>query len=70
MLSRRTLMAVAGSAIAYANFAPAATSGKTIDAHGHLTHHGRADSHETDRKIIEVYDKLGIDRGCCSILPP
>ena len=35
-------------------------SGKTIDAHGHLTHHSRPDWQETDRKIIDTYDKLGI----------
>jgi uncharacterized protein len=44
--------------------------GKTIDAHGHLTHHGRPDWQATDRQIIDVYDKLEIHQGCCSILPP
>jgi predicted TIM-barrel fold metal-dependent hydrolase len=44
--------------------------GKAIDAHGHLTHHSRTDWQETDRQIIEIYDKLEIHQGCCSILPP
>lgn len=45
-------------------------TGKAIDAHGHLTHHSRPDWQATDRQIIEIYDKLEIHQGCCSILPP
>jgi predicted TIM-barrel fold metal-dependent hydrolase len=44
--------------------------GKAIDAHGHLTHHSRPDWQITDRQIIDIYDKLEIHQGCCSILPP
>lgn len=44
--------------------------GKAIDAHGHLTHHSRRDWQTTDRQIIDIYDKLEIQQGCCSILPP
>ena len=47
---------------------PPVEGGKTIDAHGHLTHHSRPDWRATDRQVIDVYDKLGIDQGCCSIL--
>src|SRR5687768_9423186 len=67
-LSRRTLLAGIGSAFAGSSLTAAA--GKTIDAHGHLSHHGRPDWQATDRQVIDAYDKLGIDRGCCSILTP
>ncbi len=75
MVTRRSLMAGMGSAIAGATLrgsliAANERSGKTIDAHGHLTHHSRSDWQETDRQIIETYDKLEIDQGCCSILAP
>jgi uncharacterized protein len=67
MLSRREFIASGGAALA--GGAVRATE-KTIDAHGHLAHRSRADWREADRQVIEVYDKLGIDQGCCSILPP
>jgi predicted TIM-barrel fold metal-dependent hydrolase len=73
MISRRKLMTGAGSAIiggsmcARMTAAPTKT-GKTIDAHGHLTHHSRPDWRTADRQVIDAYDKLGIDKGCCSIL--
>ena len=41
-----------------------------IDCHAHLTHRGRSTWKESDRKLIEAADKLGIDRLCCSILTP
>ena len=41
-----------------------------IDCHAHLYHHSRKTWEEDDRKLIEAADKLGIDKLCCSILPP
>ncbi len=75
VLSRRNLMAGMGSALAGASLhanlmAAGSKSGKTIDAHGHLSHHSRPDWQETDRQIMDAYDKLGIDQACCSILTP
>lgn len=43
---------------------------RVIDAHNHLSHHGRASWAEDDRKLVEAAGKLGIDQLCCSILPP
>jgi predicted TIM-barrel fold metal-dependent hydrolase len=73
MISRRNLLAGAGPAMTGAAALPipaaaAAKAGKTIDAHGHLAHHGRANWRESDRQVIDAYDRLGIDQGCCSIL--
>ena len=74
VLSRRSLIAGVGSALAAATLSNSLTAandkGKTIDAHGHLTHHSRPDWQQTDRQIIDTYDRLGIHQGCCSILPP
>jgi predicted TIM-barrel fold metal-dependent hydrolase len=76
MQTRRSLLGGVGSAIAGASLsgslmaAANERSAKTIDAHGHLTHHSRPDWQETDRQIIETYDKLEIDQGCCSIVAP
>src|SRR4051794_23303062 len=67
MISRRELIASAACAMAGSG---ASATGRTIDAHGHLTPHTRADWREADRQVIEVYDKLGIDKGCCSIPRP
>ncbi len=72
-ISRRKLIAGAGCAITGGSLRAAMASapvkaGKTIDAHGHLTHHSRPDWRTTDRQVIDAYDKLGIDQGCCSIL--
>jgi len=44
------------------------SSVKVIDAHDHLSHHGRPDWQETDRKFIDACDKLGIQQAACSIL--
>ena len=41
-----------------------------IDCHAHLHHHSSRTWQEDDRKLIEAADKLGIDKLCCSILPP
>ena len=41
-----------------------------IDCHAHLTHHSSSIWEESDRKLIEAADKLGIDRLFCSILTP
>jgi predicted TIM-barrel fold metal-dependent hydrolase len=75
MNRRQVIMAGIGSGLAGASvnsrlMAAGAARKKTIDAHGHLTHHSRPDWQATDRKIIDIYDKLEIDQGCCSILPP
>ena len=67
-ISRRELLAGVAGGVAVE--AQTAITGKTIDAHGHLAHHSRANWREADRQVIEVYDKLGIDQGCCSILTP
>lgn len=45
-------------------------TGPVIDAHNHLNHRGRANWKEEDRKLIDAADKLGIEKLCCSILPP
>ena len=63
-------MAGVASGLAVTGLRAAEPRGKTIDAHGHLTHHSRPDWQAIDRKIIDVYDKLEIHQGCCSILPP
>jgi len=42
----------------------------TIDCHAHLSHHSRASWKEDDRKLVDAADRLGIDKLCCSILPP
>src|SRR3954466_12891767 len=74
MVTRRSLLAGVGSAVAGTGLSGSVVaqnaSDKKIDAHGHLSHHSRADWKETDRQVIETYDKLEIDQGCCSILPP
>jgi len=44
--------------------------GRVIDAHSHLNHHSRPNWADSDRKLIEAADKLGIDQLCCSILTP
>ena len=41
-----------------------------IDCHAHLAHHSEQDWAEQDRKLIEAADRLGIDKLCCSIIPP
>ncbi len=41
-----------------------------IDCHAHLTHRSKPTWAEDDRRLIEAADKLGIDKLCCSILPP
>jgi predicted TIM-barrel fold metal-dependent hydrolase len=71
-MSRRSLMAGVGTGLAASlnSRLIAAGGGKAIDAHGHLTHHSRRDWQTTDRQIIDIYDKLEIQQGCCSILPP
>ena len=43
-------------------------AGPVIDCHAHLTRHTAGAYHETDRKLIEAANKLGIDQLCCSIL--
>lgn len=50
--------------------APQSSSGPVIDAHNHLNHRSRATWKEDDRKLIDAAGKLGIDKLCCSILPP
>jgi uncharacterized protein len=68
MISRRNLIACAGGALVHSPLKAAGV--KVIDAHGHLAHHSRSDWRQMDLKVIEAYDKFGIDQGCCSILPP
>ncbi|MBL7222805.1 MAG: amidohydrolase [Candidatus Brocadiae bacterium] len=41
-----------------------------IDCHAHLHHRSSPSWEESDRKLIEAADKLGIDQLCCSILTP
>ena len=41
-----------------------------IDCHAHLHHRSSQSWEESDRKLIEAADKLGIDQLCCSILTP
>jgi len=68
-LSRRGLLA--GVAPALTGAGPSGQGGskvRIIDAHGHLAHHSRPDWAETDRQVMEAYDKLGIDQACCSIV--
>jgi uncharacterized protein len=73
-VSRRSLITGVGAALAATTARDSITAAtaprKTIDAHGHLTHHNRPEWQDTDRQIIDTYDKLGIDQGCCSIVPP
>jgi predicted TIM-barrel fold metal-dependent hydrolase len=71
VISRRQVLQGIGAACSgIRSPARAAANGKVIDAHNHLQHHGQRDWAETDRKLIESADKLGIDQLCCSILPP
>jgi hypothetical protein len=46
------------SGLAITSLKAAEAKGKIIDAHGHLTHHSRADWQTTDRKIIDIYALL------------
>lgn len=43
---------------------------KTIDCHSHLNHHGNPNWAESDRRLIDAADRLGIDQLCCSLLSP
>jgi len=45
-------------------------SSPVIDCHAHLHHHSSSTWKDSDRKLIEAADKLGIDQLCCSILTP
>ncbi len=73
-LPRRTFLAGASVVSAAAAAAPSpplsAWGVKVIDAHDHLYHHGNPNWRDSDRKVIDAADKLGIDQLCCSILPP
>lgn len=42
---------------------------KVIDAHNHCAHHSNRNWAESDRRLIEAADRLGIDALCCSIVP-
>src|SRR5688500_11322388 len=75
VISRRNLMAGVGIGLTATRLnsrliAAAGERGKAIDEHGHVTHHSRPDWQTTERQIIDLYDKLEIQQGCCSILPP
>jgi hypothetical protein len=67
-VSRRAFLGTAAATAAPLSAAQA--GGKVINAHDHLTHHGAKDWYESDRRVIEAADKLGVDEICCSILPP
>ena len=82
-LTRRRFLqgsaAAAGAIWAGSGLAPAApVPGKVakkeaplvIDCHAHLHHHSSASYLESDRKLIDAADRLGIDQLCCSILTP
>lgn len=67
-VSRRAFLGTAAAATA--PLGAAAASVKVINAHDHLNHHGVANWSESDRRVIEAADKLGVEQICCSILPP
>jgi predicted TIM-barrel fold metal-dependent hydrolase len=69
-ISRRRALQHIGLAYSAMAQQASAAGGTVIDAHNHLQHHGRRDWAETDRKLIDSADKLGINQLCCSILPP
>ena len=70
-LPRRAFLGGLGLASAAALAPPLrAAGGKVIDAHDHLSHHGNPNWSAGDRSLIDAADKLGIDKLCCSILPP
>jgi len=67
-VSRRAFLGTAAATAAPLSAAPVGV--KVINAHDHLNHHGVKDWSESDRRVIEAADKLGVEQICCSILPP
>src|SRR5690242_6019593 len=68
-ISRRVMLQGIGLGCALTVQRADGAAGKVIDAHNHLQNHGQRDWADTDRKLLEAADKLGIDQLCCSILP-
>ncbi|MFN0172435.1 MAG: amidohydrolase family protein [Bryobacteraceae bacterium] len=64
-VSRRRFL---GGLAAAAPLSAAVAGGKVIDCHTHLTHHSVSNWSDSDRKMVDAADKLGIDQLCCSIL--
>ncbi len=65
-ISRRTLLASPATLAA----GPQAETLRAIDCHAHLTHRSNPAWERLDRALIDAADKLGIERLCCSTLPP
>ena len=74
LISRRAFAASVGFPAAARLGASSAVQGsrkvKTIDCHSHLAHHSNPGWAESDRKLIDAADRLGIEQLCCSLLSP